>query len=57
MKIFMVISVIDGEQGAAFFNGYSDARQHAQNVECGMGGRSYLYRLNKETEEYEFFES
>lgn len=57
MKKFMVISVIDGEQGAAFFNGYSDARQHAQNVECGMGGRSYLYRLNKETEEYEFFES
>lgn len=57
MKKFMVISVIDGKQDAAFFNGYSAARQHAQDVECGMGGRSYLYFLNEKTKEYEFLES
>lgn len=57
MKKFMVVSVIDGEQGAAFFNGYSDARQHAQDVVCGMGGVPYLYQLNEKTKEYEFLES
>ena len=57
MKKIMVISVIDGEQGAAFFDSYVDARQHAMDVECGMGGVPYLYQLNEETEEYEFLES
>lgn len=57
MKKIMVISVIDGEQGAAFFDSYVDARQHAMDVECGMGGIPYLYQLNEESEEYEFLES
>lgn len=56
MKIFMVISLIDGEQGAAFFDSYVDARQHEMDVECGMGGIAYLYQLNEKTGEYEFLE-
>lgn len=57
MKKYMVISVIEGEQAAAFFDSYIDARQYAMDVECGMGGIPYLYQLNEETEEYEFLES
>lgn len=56
MKKFMVISVIDGEQGAAFFDSYVDARQHAMDVECGMGGIAQIYQLNEEAKEYEFLE-
>ena len=53
MKKYMVISVIEGEQGAAFFDKYEDAEQHKQNVECGMGGIAHVYALN-DNNEYEF---
>ena len=57
MKKFMVISVIEGEQGATFFDSYVDAKQHAMHVECGMGGIPYTYQLNDELMEYEFLEA
>ena len=56
MKKFMVISVIDGEQVALFFDSHVDARQHAMDVECGMGGIAQIYQLNEEAKEYEFLE-
>lgn len=57
MKKFMVIRVIDGRQSAAFFEEYTDAMRHKQNVECGMGGLAHLYIFHEEAKEYEFLEA
>ena len=57
MKKFMVISVIEGEQGATFFDSYEDAKQHVLAVACGMGGITYTYQLNDKLMEYEFLEA
>ena len=43
MKKFMVITVVDGKQGAAFFDDLSSAEQHRMNCECGCGGCAQVY--------------
>ena len=44
MKKYMVITVVDGEQGAAFFDDQTAAEQYRMNCECGVGGYAQVYR-------------
>ena len=43
MKKYMVITKIDGEQGAAFFDNRSDAERYRMDAECGCGGMAQVY--------------
>ena len=43
MKKYMVITRIDGEQGAAFFDKMTDAEQYRMDGECGCGGMAQVY--------------
>lgn len=51
MKKYMVVTVIDEKQGAAFFDDSSAARQYKMDAECGMGGFAQVYEWQDETEE------
>ena len=44
MKKYMVITVVDGEQGAAFFDDQTAAEQYRMNTECGVAGYAQVYR-------------
>ena len=61
MKKYMVITLIEGKQGAAFFDDYDKASQYKMDAECGIGGIAEVYKYQEETEEdcggYEFLYS
>lgn len=43
MKRYMVIYEADGEQGATFFDSFSEAENCRMNIECGLGGLAEVY--------------
>lgn len=43
MKKYMVVYNIDGENGASFYDNYSDAEKARQDIECGLGGFVEVY--------------
>lgn len=45
MKKYMVITIVDGEQGAAFFDKITDAEQYRSNC----GGTAQVYEWQDET--------
>lgn len=54
MKKFMVIHIVDGEQGANFFDTVYQAEDFRFTVECGMGGLAEVYEYDEEEHEYKF---
>ena len=61
MKKYMVVTKIEGSQGACFFDELTKAEQYRMDAECGMGGYAEVYEYKEETEEdcggYEFIYS
>lgn len=49
MKKYMVITIVDGEQGAAFFDKITDAEQYRSKCVCGCGGTAQVYEWQDET--------
>ena len=43
MKKYMVVTEIDGKNGAAFFDTKDQAWQYKMDAECGMGGEAEVY--------------
>ena len=61
MKKYMVVTLIDGKEGAKFFDSLDDVRQYKMDAECGMGGEAEVYKRQEETRDmsaaYEFLYS
>lgn len=49
MKKYMVVSILDGEEYALFFDTYSEAKKWKQESECGFGGYSEIYERIEKT--------
>ena len=43
MKKYMVITLVDGEQHAKFFDTHDEAETYRMNCECGVGGYAEVY--------------
>lgn len=48
MKKYMVITMVDGEQHAKFFDTPSEAEEYRMNCECGVGGYAEVYMRLKD---------
>ena len=61
MKKFMVVTIIEGKQSAAFFDDRDKVRDYFSAAVCGMGGDAEVYEYKEATEEecggYEFLYS
>ena len=44
MKKYMLVYIIEGEQGAKFSNNYLEISNAKMDVECGMGGYAEIYK-------------
>lgn len=51
MKKFMVITQLEGNQHAKFFDKKSEAEQYRMDAECGVGAYAEVYEYQEETEE------
>ena len=43
MKRYMIVYIIDGEQGAHFCDEYTDAYNFSMDVDVAMGGYAEIY--------------
>lgn len=60
MAEYMVISVIDGEQCASFYDTYAEAKGAKMNSECGLGAYAEIYSREPDdfgTSEYVLIEA
>jgi len=61
MKKYMVVTLIDGEQKARFFNDRERMEDYRMAAVCGMGGEAEVYMYAEPTETecggYEFLYS
>ena len=53
MKTYMVISLVDGEQGVSFADHWEEATDIARNIECGLGGYAEIYGRDTHEDEEE----
>lgn len=59
MRQFMIVGEAEGEQITGFADTYSEARNKATDIECGLGGYAEIYS-REQTEfgsEYRFLEA
>lgn len=50
MKKYMLVYIIEGEQGARFSDNYLEISNAKMDVECGMGGYAEIYERMKTDE-------
>ena len=43
MKKFMVVTMLDGDPHAKFFDKLTDAERYRMDAECGVGVRAQVY--------------
>lgn len=59
MKQFMIVGEAEGEQFTSYADTYTEARNKAMDIECGLGGYAEIYS-REQTEsgsEYRFLEA
>lgn len=59
MRPFMIVATVEDSTFAKFADSYTEARDVATNIECGLGGYAEIYS-REEAEygcEYRFLES
>ncbi len=44
MKPFMIIAIAEGETFTKFADTYTEAKDTAMNIECGLGGYAEIYK-------------
>lgn len=59
MKPFMIIGVVEGKSFSKFADTYTEARDVASNIECGLGGYTEIYsrESNESGSEYRLLEA
>lgn len=55
MKRYMVVTRIDGEVGAAFFDDSGKAEQYRMDCECGCGGFAQVYKWFPRSRMYKLY--
>ena len=55
MKMYMVITRIDGKEHAVFFDHMSDADNYCMDCQCGLGGFAQVYKWMPKSRQYKLY--
>ena len=55
MKRYMVVTKVDGESSARFFDDSEQAEQYRMDCECGCGGFAQVYKWFPRSRQYKLW--